>query len=57
LFVALTRAEEDLSVSWCGPFPLGLEPLAQARAHLLAAPPPDEQRRRLRELSSLLAAS
>ena len=57
LYVALTRASEELAVSWAGTASEWVGALAAVRARLAASPAPDEQRRRLHELVGLLAAS
>jgi DNA helicase-2/ATP-dependent DNA helicase PcrA len=58
LYVGLTRAEEELAVSWVGPATGWITPLTEAQAALAAAPSKDEQRRRIHELAGrLLAAS
>jgi DNA helicase-2/ATP-dependent DNA helicase PcrA len=55
LYVAMTRAEEELAVSWAGSRPPVAATLDAALAPLAAMPPAPEQRRRFGELAGMLA--
>ena len=57
LYVAITRAADELALSWAADPPEWAAALVAARDTMLTQAPRKEQRRRFAELTGLLAAS